>query len=629
MNDMKKLSILTVLLVFVMSSFAQEFKTTTKKEISPDHIAVYDNTDSEGTVAPYSKVGGVVIGGAQNIYTALLDGPHQVMYNSEINTIVFVHRALDEGGGDSGELAFDFSTDEGETWTTECWISNTAETANAEARYPSITIYNEPGNTDLANARVVANGPALIGYGASLGWGYEFEIDATIEANPTTNEFFGSNTGTNNDFHPYSLTVGPDGTIWSISTNYSAGDEDILNSYNYYINKGVYNEGTDKIDWTSPLHTITPDFYYNDGTDRFSGWGHDIAVDPNDGDIVYAMVNCQEVADWDAGTRSTTPHIWKSTDGGTSWTQQALLDYTPFETELEGLIYYDSDAGDDMNPKATGVDMTVDADGVLHCFVTLGSDAQDWASHYGLWVYEEGNPNGIPTRHYVDFTLDGSTWDMEYIAPVLCEDAVWADVATYEHPQVGRTEAGDQIVYAWQETLFDADSLNTAPNLMVARKNVTTGEMIPPYNATDDSGAEGICYFSQISPIIIDNGDGVGDAERYEIPTVISLIDFAEGTDLDPVNFLYLYDLYAPSSVSVDQVSGPEVLIYPNPVADKVFVGANATVELYNMLGARLLSVKGQDEKTIVEMSQFPAGTYVLKIYSDEGIVTKKIQKVN
>jgi hypothetical protein len=60
-----------------------------------------------------------------------------------------------------------------------------------------------------------------------------------------------------------------------------------------------------------------------------------------------------------------------------------------------------------------------------------------------------------------------------------------------------------------------------------------------------------------------------------------------------------------------------------------VFVGANATVELYNMLGARLLSVKGQDEKTIVEMSQFPAGTYVLKIYSDEGIVTKKIQKVN
>jgi hypothetical protein len=81
--------------------------------------------------------------------------------------------------------------------------------------------------------------------------------------------------------------------------------------------------------------------------------------------------------------------------------------------------------------------------------------------------------------------------------------------------------------------------------------------MIPPYNATDDSGAEGICYFSQISPIIIDNGDGVGDAERYEIPTVISLINFAEGTDLDPVNFLYLYDLYAPSSVSVDQVSGP------------------------------------------------------------------------
>ena len=605
---MKAISYIIILstLLITFSLNAQDYNKH-KIEKALNYKVIYDNIDSnEQSFIPYSKDGGVPIGSSQNIYSILLSGPHQVMYNSEINTLVFVHRALDAGGHDSGELAFDFSTDGGDTWTTEAWISQNAQTDDAECRYPSITIYNPEGNTDPANARIIANGPSVIGYGFSYGWGYSFEIDATIEANPTTNEFYGSNNGDDTDILPNSITMGANGTAWSISAGYNGSDY----TDNIYVNKAVYNSNTDKFDWSSPHFTISPDFFYDDDYKYLNDW--DIAVHPTDPDIIYAVINCMEIGD----TREVpSPHVWKTINGGDDWTALPPIDYTvePLATELEA--YIQNVEGYPMMPYIFETDVTVDANGTLHIF----SDV--WSKHYD---YGYPPPWGLASyRHYMDFTTtDGTDWAMQYINDVECVAAPWDDVKTYTHPQISRNESGTDIFYTWSETYADPDSLNTAPNMMAAHWNTTDGLKNDSINLTDGTGAQGICYFPQVSPVVIDNSNGT-----FELPMVIALIDFAGGSPDDQVNYIYLID-FLPPPPGVNKIGKPDIIIYPNPVADKVFVSVGAKVEMYNILGAKLLSVEERSDVTTIEMSKYPAGTYLLKIYTDERIVTKKIQKV-
>jgi len=604
---MRRFTILLFILGIVLSVNAQKYKNL-KIEKAPNYKTTLDNGESSNVIAPYSKLTGVLVGGSKNVYSIIIDGPHQLMYNSSINTVVFTHRAKNKIS--SGELAFDFSTDGGDSWTTEAYISPNLSGAGAGGgcRYPSITIYNPSGNTDVANARVVANGPALCD--ATSSWGYSYQIDATISGIPQVNEFYGSNNGDNTDFHPEGLEMGPDGTAWSVSIGYDGTNY----MDNIYVNKAVYNAGTDKFDWTSPLYTITPDYKYT-GDDRlFNAW--DIAVHPTDPNIIYAIVGCLETGD----TREVpTPHVWKSVDGGDNWTALDPIDFTaePMATELDAYIIYND--GELMKPYVSGFDATVDADGKLHLFSTVYSGAPDIGYIYGVGDATQSY------RHYIDFTTtDGTDWAMQYINDIECEAGTFGDIKTYMHPQVGRNESGTSIVYTWSETFADTDSLNTAPNMMAAVWNTSQGLVNDSINLTDGTGAQGICYYPQASPVVIDNGDG-----SLELPLVFPMINYASGSDIDPVDYLYLADVVI-SAVGIENpVSKPDVIIYPNPVADKVFVSVGAKVEMYNIIGEKLLTVEGRSNVTTIDMSMFPVGTYLLKVYTDKGIVTKKVQKVN
>ena len=59
------------------------------------------------------------IGTAFNLYSILLDGQNQVVYNPELNTVAFVHRQNNGAVGGSGVVSYDLSTDGGITWDSE------------------------------------------------------------------------------------------------------------------------------------------------------------------------------------------------------------------------------------------------------------------------------------------------------------------------------------------------------------------------------------------------------------------------------------------------------------------------------------------------------------------------------
>lgn len=603
---MKQSFFILLAMAFAVSVSAQKNLQTQK---APNYLDARIDMTSNGGMAPYAKldVGGVPIGGSQNIYGVMLGNVHQVSYVPEINTVAFIHRALNAGGGNSGELAVDFSTDGGSNWTTEAWITQQMNPAPyPTCRYPSMSLFNPDGNTDVANARIVANGPALCPETSS--WGYSFQIDATIEATPVTNEYYGSVNGDNTDFHPYGIEVGPDGTVWSASIGYL--NEEYMDFMK--INKATYNETEDKFDWATPIN-FDLDLYY-EGTDFiFNGW--DVTVHPTDPNIVFAIASGCFNGD---PMTVPTPHVWKSTDGGENWTLLNVLDFTaePFATELDQYIIYN--VGEPMRPYVSDIDATVDADGRLHIFSEVLSGTPDFG-----YIYSDVGDSEGSYSHYIDFhTTDGTDWEMNYVHPMQSLAATWGDVSTYQHPTVGRTPDAEDIVYMWSETYQDADSLNTNPNIMMRSWNTTSG-IRDTENLTAGSVAAGLCFFPQFSPIVKDLGDG-----WFEIPATIAMIDFVNGSDLDPVNYFYLTGLQnTPTSVNDVVNENSEVMVYPNPVADKVFVNQGNGVAVYNILGAKVYEATAEEGTLEINMSQFTPGTYIFQIQTENGVINRKVIK--
>ncbi len=438
------------------------------------------------------------MGSSQNLYTIIRESPQQVMYNADINTLVFVHRALNLGGGDSGELAYDISTDGGNTWITENWISPTAETSLAECRYPSATIYNPNGNTNVDNAFIVSSGPSLIGYGAAAGWGYTFQNSAQLNGT-NNNDSYGSINGDNTDgYNLHGLTTTPNGTAWSMSSNYNETETGDYTRFN--INKGVFNSGTNKFDW-SINKAITPDLFYDAGNKIATDY--DIAFSP-DGSVGYAVINCLENGE---SLQVPTPHVWKTTDNGATWTELPIINYDNFP-ELSGYLVQEAT----LKPYINNFDLTVDENNRLHIFAEVysGSDAFE-----NVMPIFDGS---TPTVHFIDFsTQDGTEWDMLYISPKNNESYTFGDVNHDLMPEVSRKNDGSVIFYTWSET--SGSTQNSNPDIMAAAVR-PGGDLSSIKNLSDGTCHDNLAFFKQISPVISENGSSFD----YEIPTIYTIL---------------------------------------------------------------------------------------------------------
>ncbi len=70
--------------------------------------------------------------------------------------------------------------------------------------------------------------------------------------------------------------------------------------------------------------------------------------------------------------------------------------------------------------------------------------------------------------------------------------------------------------------------------------------------------------------------------------------------------------------------------VYPNPARDQLAVefnneGANANIQLYDVLGNVVYEEKTQDNKNTIDVSQLSKGNYFLKISSDKNVEVQKI----
>lgn len=79
------------------------------------------------------------------------------------------------------------------------------------------------------------------------------------------------------------------------------------------------------------------------------------------------------------------------------------------------------------------------------------------------------------------------------------------------------------------------------------------------------------------------------------------------------------------NTASIDDVFADKFSVYPNPASDIIRIKTNETiekVEVYSVIGKRILQ---QDNNKQINLASLQSGLYLLKIYADNKVVTKKI----
>ena len=75
---------------------------------------------------------------------------------------------------------------------------------------------------------------------------------------------------------------------------------------------------------------------------------------------------------------------------------------------------------------------------------------------------------------------------------------------------------------------------------------------------------------------------------------------------------------------------GSSIMVYPNPVSDKLSIEAQEAigkVEIYNVMGTLVYSQKDCADKVEIETSQLPAGTYLIRLTTDNATVLRRFVK--
>ncbi len=103
-----------------------------------------------------------------------------------------------------------------------------------------------------------------------------------------------------------------------------------------------------------------------------------------------------------------------------------------------------------------------------------------------------------------------------------------------------------------------------------------------------------------------------------------------DGTTAFPENAEFDLFIYDPS-LGITDNSLEKVVAYPNPVSTQLTIetiNEISSIEIYNILGQKVMTVEGYSNKMNLDVSNLNSGTYLAKVISDNTSKTIKIIKV-
>jgi len=130
-------------------------------------------------------------------------------------------------------------------------------------------------------------------------------------------------------------------------------------------------------------------------------------------------------------------------------------------------------------------------------------------------------------------------------------------------------------------------------------------------------------------PAVIGSSDGTGYAAHFNLP---------KGVAVDASGNVYVADTGNNTIRKITGVLGKanfEIVstlkIYPNPATNKVTLERNdlqkSTLEVIDITGKEVMKQSLNSSSNTVNMEKLPSGTYLFKVFSDEGVSSHKIIK--
>ncbi len=563
------------------------------ERVFPTETGTISHTTDPGNTDPGTITQDVVtaikIGASSNAYSFVIAENTQIsaVQAADGDAISFIYRQnIDDCGGatiDNGLYRMTISTDGGTNWNVgSAGTSNAASipvgcygigpinsTYTQVSRYPNMVLSLPAGGANVADIQGVYTGAVLDpGYPNVEGWdGVVAGVvnDPAGTGTTTQEDYYFQN---NDQFQSYSLVERVPGEYWYVGWDYngpgSANEVGII----LKANKGVYDAGTSKVNWTNELSYTMPFVKFlptgaTDSADARAG-SPQIAFSP-DGTTGYISLNA------DINDRDTVfqPVFFESTDGGVSWSDPYEVKLRQFN-ELRDLlqsfwIVVDTTTGDTL-PSGRGVpttafdhSLTVDKNGNPH-FVALICNASSNSADGSVNPPSYSVFSGL-RMFLCDVTID-SYGDPNII--VLTPQATFrgsfgliggggSDETTADPwIQTSRTPDGSKIFISTTETDTTGDfgnNDNSNPNLLTRAIDVDLMKATTVTNWTgNDATWASRAVMPKMAKTILDDGSG-----NYTMPVVI--MDLIPNTTLlNPVSYWYFSDVKYNSSDFTEDV---------------------------------------------------------------------------
>lgn len=444
-------------------------------------------------------------------------------YDPELNSLAFIHRNNPATyGNNTAFILYDFSTDGGNSWSTNQGPVYGDSSNLHRGRYPSGLLAN-PGLGSIAtDGYVVTEGPSI-----------------------NTTNWFGRYYGVSNlggathAYHYDSLsyicwpenmfTVKYTGDIWKVGHMYSNdGNTTYLDSI--IITHGTWNSSISDYDFTEN-HLYVPV-----NPDIGQPVDMDIAFDDFGTTGYIALITNNDPTYTVLPDSTLYIDIYGTADGGATWLGPVHLD---IQTALDTFLLNDSA----VKYGATfDLDVVVDANGNLHVLTGI-------AVSTGFSIY---TGNGMLGMFDIYTNDHGLTWNAHLLNKPVTSRGTFGDPLVTTNPinnQDGRpfasrNSAGDKLFFSW----FDSDTLvygtssdghnNKWPDLHSVGYNVTTGLWTDTANLTRGGDADGLCTYGNGSYYVIDSAS-LGTV--FSIPVVFQQLQDPLSTGL-PTTFWYVKD---------------------------------------------------------------------------------------
>ncbi len=653
---MKKLLLITCAVFVSAGLYAQKTLPKVKMDVKTYSAKLYDvaeevpvqspsivNTQATNANRSANDITVVNLGSAANAYGLYNGGRSALWADPNINSVAFFHRMqIPPDGPGSGYIAHDLSTDGGVTWSLNNQFYDPTIAPGANARYPQGVLVNPVGNTDPNNAYAVnvnattdqSNGETWGGIGAAF-----TKLDGTGLAQqswPTIPPF------RNNV--PDAMTVNPvtgDVFVVDISTIGGIGSQylDTLT-----ITRGVVADNA--IEWTQSLFYAPVNVYGTSLTDVRIAF----APDGMTGYICTLSDNGQD----DFATESAYyPILYKTTDGGLTWDEDAIVVPLGGPDGLHGITYGLMDDaqwlefwGDPVPDREEIIyttafthDFAVDFNGNPVISVVIGVSGVHGTNATAYSILSSG---GFIASYNIFSQDGGETWLAQKLGDNLLTfrgdfGVAPDDISEDNRSQLTTSLDGTKMFFSWLDTDFEGVTDNVQPDIYCIGWNAVTNMYTEVENVTFLSDAWLQAFMGTASYYALESEDG----QEFTIPFVYQQMTVVNNAidPLLPVQYKYIPDFKFTIMVGTERPLLTVASIsqnYPNPANNATRVNvtlsktAMVSLEVYNIVGQKVYEIPARNltEGTHpfeINVADLKAGVYTYAVIANGERSTRKM----